>query len=149
MKIKEAMNPQLKTIEPDATLKDAAQKMKEFDVGALPVREGEKLVGILTDRDIVVRATAEGLTPENAHVRDAMTPQVVCCTPDQDVKEAAHLMEEKKIRRLAVVDGQQLPVGMLSLGDVATRSKDTRLAGEVLREVSVHAGPAQRSQRFR
>jgi CBS domain-containing protein len=138
MKIKEVMNSTVETIEPDATLRVAAQKMKELDVGSLPVCEGDKIVGMVTDRDIVVRSTADGAEPNRAHVREVMTPEVVCCTPEQDVKAAAQLMEEKKVRRIPVVDGQQHPVGILSLGDVAARSHNTRLAGEVLSQVAAH-----------
>ncbi len=136
MKIKEVMNSTVETIEPDATLRVAAQKMKELDVGSLPVCEGDQIIGMVTDRDIVVRATAEGSEPNTAHVREVMTPEVVCCTQDQDVKAAAQLMEEKKVRRIPVVDGQRHPVGILSLGDVAVRSHNTRLAGEILCEVA-------------
>jgi CBS domain-containing protein len=93
---------------------------------------------MVTDRDIVVRSTADGAEPNRAHVREVMTPEVVCCTPEQDVKAAAQLMEEKKVRRIPVVDGQQHPVGILSLGDVAARSHNTRLAGEVLSQVAAH-----------
>ncbi|HEV8385455.1 MAG TPA: CBS domain-containing protein [Candidatus Acidoferrales bacterium] len=138
MKIKEVMNSTVETIEPDATLRVAAQKMKELDVGSLPVCEGDKIIGMVTDRDIVVRSTADGAEPNRAHVREVMTPEVVCCTPEQDVKAAAQLMEEKKVRRIPVVDGQQHPVGILSLGDVAARSHNTRLAGEVLSQVAAH-----------
>jgi CBS domain-containing protein len=136
MKIKEVMNSTVETIEPDATLRVAAQKMKELDVGSLPVCEGEKVIGMVTDRDIVVRATAEGAEPNKAHVREVMTPEVVCCSPEQDVKAAAKLMEEKKVRRIPIVDGQQHAVGIVSLGDVAARSHNPRLAGEVLSQVA-------------
>lgn len=147
MKVKEVMNSTVETIEPDATLRVAAQKMREADVGALPVCEGDKVVGMVTDRDIVVRATADGTEPNRAHVRDVMTPEVVCCTEDQDIKAAAQLMEEKKVRRIAVVDGQQHPVGIVSLGDVAARSNNTRLAGEILREVSAQPSLQARPRR--
>ena len=149
MKIKEVMNSTVETIEPDATLRVAAQKMKEADVGSLPVCEGDRVVGIITDRDIVVRATAEGAEPNKAHVRDVMTPEVVCCTPEQDVKAAARLMEEKKVRRVAVVDGQQHPVGIVSLGEVAARSHNTRLAGEVLSAVAAQPNLQTRPATFK
>lgn len=149
MKIKDVMNATVETIEPDATLRVAAQKMKEFNIGSLPVCEGDKVVGMVTDRDITVRATAEGFEPNRAHVREVMTPEVVCCTEDQDVKAAAQLMEEKKVRRITVVDRQQHPVGIVSLGDVAVRLQNTRLAGEILREVAVQPRTQMQARRHR
>jgi CBS domain-containing protein len=137
MKISEIMSHTLETVPPEATLKEAAEKMKQYNVGCLPVREGRKLVGIVTDRDIVVRALADGRDPKRTPVREVMSTEVVTCFEDQELGTAAELMEKKHIRRLPVVDEKEKPVGILSLGDLAVQSHDHELAGEVLEKVSV------------
>ncbi|MGH7963538.1 MAG: CBS domain-containing protein [Candidatus Binatia bacterium] len=136
MQLSEVMTPRVEVIPSEATLKDAAQKMKTLDIGPVPVREGDRLVGMLTDRDITVRAVAEGRDPTTTKVREAMTPDVVYCFEDQDVKEAAKLMEEKQLRRLLVLDRDKRLVGIVSLGDLAVSSGDTKLTGETLKQVS-------------
>jgi CBS domain-containing protein len=135
------MTRDVETVASDATLEEAAARMKELDVGSLPVRDGERLLGVVTDRDITVRATAVGEHPRAVTVREVMTPVVVTCTEDQDVEAAARLMEEQQIRRLPVVDGAGRLVGILSLGDVAVRTGDERLAGEVVEQVSEPTAP--------
>src|SRR4026208_2244588 len=102
-------------IGPDAGLVEAAQKMKQLDVGALPVCEGEQLIGLVTDRDITVRATAEGRDPRQTKVRDIMSSEPVCCYEDQNVAECVELMERNQIRRLPVIDRGQHLVGIISL----------------------------------
>lgn len=133
--VRDVMTPAAATIACDASLKDAAALMKSHDVGSLPVCEEKRVVGVVTDRDIVVRAVAEGLAPETK-VQSVMTQGVVYCNADKPIEEAAHLMQEKQIRRLVVVEGDQSVVGMLSLGDIAVRSGDGTLGGEVLESVS-------------
>jgi CBS domain-containing protein len=115
---------------------EAAQKMKELNVGVLPVCEGNQLIGLLTDRDITVRATAEGRDPWKTTVRQVMTPGVLWCYEDQDIAECVELMERKQVRRLPVMNRSQYLVGIVSLSDLANRSHDERLAGEVLNRVS-------------
>jgi CBS domain-containing protein len=141
MQLKEVMTRNVEVIHPDDTLAAAAEKMKTLDVGPLPVCDGDRLVGMLTDRDITVRATAAGRDPTMTHVRDAMTPDVVYCFEDQDVKEAAQLMEQRQIRRLLVLNREKRLVGIVSLGDLAVESGDRKLSGEVLKEVSEPAEP--------
>jgi CBS domain-containing protein len=135
------MTRNLEEIPPDATLKDAAQKMKSMDFGALPVCQSGQVLGILTDRDITIRAVADGCDPTQTHVRDAMTTNVVFCYDDEDVQQATELMEQKQIRRLLVLDHDKHPVGIVSLGDIATRVRDERLSGEVLEQISEPAQP--------
>ena len=135
MKLKEVMSTDVEMVPADASLKDAAEKMKSGDIGALPVWDGKEIVGMLTDRDITVRVTAEGKDPEAAKVRDAMTPQVMYVYEDQDVDEASKLMKDKQIRRLAVFNREDKMVGMFSLGDLATDS-DPGQAGQTLGGVS-------------
>ena len=136
MQVNEVMTRGVECVSPDATLQEAARKMKDLDVGPLPVCDKDRLAGILTDRDIVVRAVAEGRDPRSAHVRDVMTPDVVYCFEDQDVQEAARLMEEKQVRRLVVLDRAKRLVGIVSLGDLAVQTSDRDLAGKALEEVS-------------
>src|SRR5438067_768984 len=104
MQVREVMTRAVELVRPDSTLQEAARKMKDLDVGPLPVCDGERLVGMLTDRDITVRATAEGSDPKTARVRDAMTPEVLYCFDDEDVAEAARIMKDKQVRRLPVLN---------------------------------------------
>jgi CBS domain-containing protein len=141
MKVQDVMTRNVACIGPGATLREAADKMKALDVGPLPVCENDRLVGMLTDRDITVRATAEGLPPGLGQVRDVMTPDVISCFEDQDVGEAARLMEQNQVRRLVVLDRDQRLVGIVSLGDLAVKTGDEKLSGEALEQVSEPATP--------
>jgi len=141
MQVKEIMTQGVDTVAPDATVKDAAQKMEQLDIGPVPVCDGERLMGMLTDRDITVRVVAQGCDPATTKVREAMTPGVVYCFEDQDVQEAAHLMERQQIRRLPVLNRNKWLVGIISLGDLAVRSGDRALAGETIEQVSEPAAP--------
>src|SRR5947208_71221 len=126
---------------PDATLAEAAEQMKTLDVGLLPVCDGDYLVGMLTDRDITVRAAAAGSDPTTTLVVDTMTPDVIYCYADQEVEEAARVMQEKQIRRLLVLDRDKRLVGIVSLGDLAAEAEDPYRMAEVLQDVSVPAMP--------
>ena len=136
MQLRDLMTRSVQDIPPAATLKEAAEKMRSLDIGALPVCDNNQLVGMITDRDITVRAVADGRDPNQAKVRDAMTGQLAYCYEDEDVQKAVKLMEEKQIRRLPVFDRNQRLCGIVSLGDIATRTHDERLSGEVLEQVS-------------
>ena len=136
MQVKDVMTRGAEVVRPDATLQEAANKMRSLDIGPLPVCDGEKLVGVLTDRDITVRATAEGLDPKQTRVREVMSKELITCLEDQDVKEAAELMQSKQIRRVPILNKDKRLVGMLSLGDLAHRTQDSKLAGKTLEEVS-------------
>lgn len=120
-RVADIMSTDVQTIEPQQSLRAAAQLMQQLDVGALPVCDGRKLLGMLTDRDIAVRAVAQGLAPDAACVSDVMTPDVDYCTEDQDTQEVMRQMGDKQIRRLPVLDGDRKLVGIVSLGDLATR----------------------------
>ena len=136
MKIRDIMTRNVEVIHRDTLLKDAAKMMKTLNVGLLPVCDGDRLVGMLSDRDITVRSTAKGLEPRKTRAGEVMTAEVICCFDDHDIQEAVKLMEEKQIRRLPVMDHQQHLVGIVSLADLAVYTGDTRLSGEVLERIS-------------
>jgi CBS domain-containing protein len=145
MLLREVMTPHVEVVHPDATLREAAQKMQTLDVGPIPVCDGDRLQGMLTDRDITVRATAAGRDPNTTRVREVMTPDVVYCFEDQDVQEAAQVMEERQIRRLIVLNRDKRLVGIVSLGDLATQTGDEELDSEELSEtLSGVSTPTQR-----
>jgi CBS domain-containing protein len=141
MKVRDVMTRGAECVRPTDSLQEAAQKMRNFDVGPLPVCEGDHLVGMITDRDITVRATAEALPPGLGRVRDVMTPDVVSCFEDQDVQEAARLMQEHQVRRLVVLSRDKRLVGIVSLGDLAVETGDEKLAGRTLEQVSEPTSP--------
>jgi CBS domain-containing protein len=128
-------------ISPEATLQEAASKMREIDSGVMPVGENDRLVGMLTDRDITVRATADGKDPGATKVHEVMTPEVAYFFEDDDVRAAATKMERHQIRRLIVLNRDKRLVGIISLGDLAVDTGDERLAGEVTGKVSEPATP--------
>lgn len=140
MKVKEIMTKEVQILHPDDSWKEAAQKMRVRNVGFLPVFDSDRLVGVLTDRDIVLRSTAEGTNPNTSIGRDWITSPVVYCFDDQDVEEAAKLMEEHQVRRVAVLsrDDERL-AGVVSLGDIATNSTK-KTSAEVLEKVSEPTG---------
>jgi CBS domain-containing protein len=141
MQIKDIMTRDVEVVRPDATLQEAARKMKDLDIGAIPVCDGRKLQGMLTDRDITVRATAEGADPKQTRVLDTMTSDVYYCFENQSVEDAALLMMEKQVRRIPIVNKQQDLVGIISLGDVAVDSQDDELSGATLDEISKPSKP--------
>lgn len=137
MRISEAMTQGAQCARPSDSISRAAERMRELDVGALPVcGDDDKLVGIVTDRDITVRATAECCDPSSTSVDDVMTPGVIFCFEDQDIADAANLMEENQVRRLVVLNRDKRMVGILSLGDLAVRNGNDRLSGEALERIS-------------
>jgi CBS domain-containing protein len=119
MKINELMTRHVETVEPEATLKDAAQLMDDQDVGALPVCDNDRLVGIITDRDIIVRAVSAGVDPNRSRVADSMTSPILYCYEDQDVEEVRQMMQDKKVRRLPVLDRSRRMIGIVSNSDVS------------------------------
>jgi CBS domain-containing protein len=136
MKIKDILTKDPQVIGPDAMICEAARMMKQCDVGMLPVCDGERLVGAITDRDLAIRAVAEGADPLRTKVEEVMTSGICYCFEDQDIEEVAHLMEDKQIRRMVVLNRDKRLTGIVSLGDFAVRSKDEHLTEEVLECVS-------------
>lgn len=116
-RVDEVMTRTVETISPDVTIQEAAQKMEAADVGPLPVVEGDRVVGILTDRDVITRAVSEGRDPQT-HVRDIMTTDVVSCVVGDDVREVARRMQEAQLKRLVVLDPDHRLVGIVSLADL-------------------------------
>lgn len=137
MKIKDVMHKGLECVSPGAAVSTVAQKMKQFDVGAIPVTDDGELIGMITDRDIVVRCLANGKNITDLIAKDVMTRGVVYCRDTEEAEDAIRIMEEKQIRRLPVLDEKKRMVGMISLGDVS-HALPQELAGEVTKAVSAH-----------
>ena len=142
MQLKDVMTRDVEVVEPDTSVQEAARKMRGLDVGPLPVCDGERLLGMITDRDIIIRVVAEGRDLGRTRVRDVMTPDVQFCFEDDDVAEAARLMQESQIRRLLILDRQKNLVGIVSLKDLALESGDRRLMGETLERISEEGEPS-------
>jgi CBS domain-containing protein len=137
MKVKDAMHKGVTSVEPNTPVWEVAKQMRDSDVGAIPVKLNDHLVGIVTDRDIACRALAESGDVRKMTAQDIMTKHVVCCSPDDDIRVAIKAMEDKKVRRLPVTDSHKAILGMLSLGDISHKvGKDK--SGEVLSAVSGH-----------
>jgi CBS domain-containing protein len=142
MRVSEVMTSGVECINPDGTLQDAARKMRDLDVGVLPVcGMNDRLAGIITDRDIAVRAVAEGKDGTHCCVRDVMSPHILYCFEDQDVEDAAHIMQEHQVRRLVVLNRDKRLVGIVSLGDLSVGAGDEEMAGATLEAVSEPAAP--------
>jgi CBS domain-containing protein len=135
MKVREIMSSPVKQISSSAMVSEAADKMKTFDVGALPILEDNKIVGMLTDRDIVVRTIAMDMDPKMTVIKDIFTPEVLCCFEEDDISTAAKIMEDNQVRRLVVLDNEKTVVGMISLGDLALKTSNDHLAYEILERV--------------
>jgi len=148
MKVSDVMTRDVEVISPEQTIQDAAAKMASLDVGALPVAENDKLVGMITDRDIAVRAIARGQGPDAA-VRQAMTQDVKYVYEDQSIDEVCRNMANLQVRRLPVVNRDKRLVGILSLGDLAVKPDDPDEAGEALRGVSQPGGERSQSSQKR
>ncbi len=136
MQLKNIMTRDVETIESDASLQQATEKMASLDVGMLPVMDDEKLIGAITDRDIMVRATAKGLDPIKTPVRSAMTEVVICGIEDQNIKEGTRIMMDNQIRRLLILNHDKKLVGVVSQADLAMEVDDKNLVGEVVERVS-------------
>ena len=135
MKLKEIMTHDVEVIHPDDSLQTAAQKMRDRDIGFLPVCDGDRLIGTVTDRDMIVRVIAEGRDPKAMMGRNLATAPVIYCFEDQSVDEAARIMQENQIRRLVILNRDKRLVGVVSLGDLAMNRPPDQ-SGEVLQSVS-------------
>lgn len=137
MKVKETMHSGVTWVAPNAPISEIAKKMRDQDIGAIPVGENDRLVGMVTDRDIACRGLADGRDVTRLTASDVMSRPIVFCRADDDVEDAVHTMEQKKIRRLPVIDEKKRMVGMLTLGDISQRVPQA-LAGEMIQAVSGH-----------
>lgn len=145
MRVAEVMTSDVAVVRPQDSVRHAAQRMDALNVGSLPVCDGKRLVGMITDRDITVRVTAAGLDPEDTAVSNAMSQDVRWCWADDDVEEVSEMMGETQIRRLPVINADKHLVGVVSLGDLST--KHAPGAAETLEEVSTPSAPDRSGKR--
>jgi CBS domain-containing protein len=142
MQVCDVMSRDVKLASPDQTIQEAARMMAEIDAGALPVGQNDRLVGMVTDRDIAVRAVAKGRGPDTP-VRDVMTAEISYCFEDEDVETVAQKMGELQIRRLPILNRDKRLVGIVSLGDIAQCEDD--VAGDAISEISEPGGKHSQS----
>ncbi len=136
MKIHDVMTRVTQTILPDATAEQAARKMRDANIGLLPVVEEGKVLGLVTDRDLTIRVMAEGRNPHLTTVHEVMTPEALWCYEDESVGEAARLMEKNHIRRLIVMNRQHHLAGVVTITDLAVKVANEKLSGHVLHIVA-------------
>ena len=141
MKISEVMTRRPEVVRPGASIQDAAKKMDELNVGSLPVCDGERLLGMVTDRDITVRATSAGMNPGSTKVEEVMTAEVDYCYEDDSVGDAVAKMQKRQIRRLPIVDRDKKLVGIVALGDLATDLDKPKKVAEALGKISEPSRP--------
>ncbi len=128
MRVSQLMKTTQQTILPEATLDQAARKMRDHNLGLLPVVEEDRVVGVLTDRDIVVRAVADGRNPRATSVRDIMSTKVIFCCTDQSVADAYRIMEKNNVRRLVVLDPDDYLAGVVTIADLAASTVKQKLS---------------------
>ena len=138
MKVSDAMSRDVAVASPTESIRNAARVMAKIDAGVLPVGENDRLIGMITDRDIAIRAVAQGKAP-TTKVRDIMSEEVLYCYDDQDLGEVAQNMSEMKVRRLPVVNREKRLVGIISLGDLA-RNEDNGKTGECISHICEPGG---------
>ena len=144
MKVKDAMTREVRLMRPDQSIRDAAHLMAELDIGCLPVEENDRLVGMITDRDIAVRAVSEGRGPQTP-IREVMSKDVKYCYDDQSVEEITRNMADLRLRRLPVLNRSKRLVGILSLGDLAVAEQAQEDAGDALCGISRPGGQHSQS----
>jgi len=136
MHVREIMSQPVELVSPDDTIMDAAKKMADCDCGALPVGENDRLVGMITDRDIVTRAVARGVAPEECYVREAMSPGIRYCYEDESVENCARSMKMLQVKRLPVLNREKRLVGIVSLGDLGMEHDTSEPARDALFGIS-------------
>lgn len=135
MNVKEVMKANASIVTPSMSVREAAEKMSQEQVGFLPVGEDDRLQGTITDRDIVLKAVSQGKDPQSTHIKDVFTSKLVYCSEDQDLDEVARMMGDNQIRRMPVINADKRLVGVISIGDMAQHlSQDT--AGKVLSQIT-------------
>jgi CBS domain-containing protein len=139
VKVAKVMTPNVTLVQPEQSIVEAAKTMAAVHIGALPVGENDRLIGMITDRDIVVRGIAKGRG--DAKVREVMSEKITYCFDDDEIKQAAEKMAEQRVRRLAVLNRGKRLVGMISLGDIAAADLEGDISGDVLRGVAQKGPP--------
>jgi CBS domain-containing protein len=137
MKVKDVMHRGTEWVPPQTSIAEVARKMRDLDIGAIPVGENDRLIGMVTDRDICCRAVANGPATGKLTARDVMSKGVFYCRDEEDLEDALRIMEQRQVRRLPVINGKKRMVGMLSLGDIGDAASH-ELCGEVTASVSAH-----------
>ena len=141
-RVLDIMTRNVETIGPTASLLEAAERMKAENIGSLPVTEDSRLIGTITDRDITIRATAEGRDPQTTMVQDVMTRKVITIRPQEELAQAEQLMHDQQIRRLPVVEADGRLVGYVTIATIAKREGDEKTVGKVLKGISQPQKPA-------
>jgi len=134
MKVREIMTSNVECLAPEASLKEIAQEMKSLDVGFIPICENDRLMGTVTDRDIVIRAIAEGMEVETCKARDIMSREIVYAFDEDDLKTVAEKMREKEVRRILILDNAKRLVGVVSIGDIS--KVEEKVSGKTLRDIT-------------
>jgi CBS domain-containing protein len=137
MKVEDAMHKGAEWVTPQTTLADVARRMRDLDIGSIPVGENDRLIGMVTDRDIVCRGVANGQDCSKLTARDVMSKGIFYCNDSEDLADASRIMEQKQVRRLPVLNDKKRMVGMLSIGDIGDAAS-RELTGEVVAAVSAH-----------
>lgn len=135
MKVKDIMSSPVEEIRSDATISQAARMMQMSDIGVLPIMKDGDVVGVLTDRDIAIRVVAEGLDPQETSVSEVMSSEIICCSEDSSMEDAATLMEENQVHRLLVLSSANRVSGIVSIADIVRRISDDHLIHEILESI--------------
>jgi CBS domain-containing protein len=144
MAVRDIMSTDVRVVSPDVTIQQAAEQMRELDVGSLPVCDGGRLIGMVTDRDIAVRAVARGDDPKRALVRDVMSGELVWCFDDESIEELRRKMRDRAVRRIPVLNRDKALVGIVALADIATQVGDQATKSRALEGVSTPNAPPAR-----
>src|SRR5262245_37792011 len=137
MKVREIMTSNVECLSPEASLQEIAQEMKSLDVGFIPICENDRLVGTVTDRDIVIRAVADGVDIKTSKARESMSREVIYAFEDEDVKSVAHKMSDKDVRRILILDKTKRLVGIVSIGDIS--KVEEKVSGKTLHDITATA----------
>ena len=143
MNLANVMTRDAECVAPGDSIAHVAQRMRDLNVGAMPVCDQDRLAGMITDRDITVRATADNRDPAETTVAQVMSANVNYCFEDEDISNAVQIMEQKQIRRLPILDRSKRLVGIVSLGDLAVKAHNDELTGEALEQISEPVGPTR------
>lgn len=135
MEVRDIMSRDVKLISSSTMLDEAAAWMQKYDIGALPVVQDEETIGVITDRDVVIRAIAAGMDPRTTPVTEVMTTELACCHEHDSIEDAARIMEERQVHRLLVTDGTDKIVGILSISDLTLKIHNEHLVYEVLEQI--------------